>query len=209
VPNGVDDAPLTPIYAERLRRQPAGPPRFAFVGRLCRPKGVEDLLEAFARAELPAGTELIFAGDGPLRAALAARAAALGIGDRVRLDGYTADVTPLLRRIDALVLPSYSEGLPRVLMEAGAAGVPIVASDIAGVREIVRDGESALLVPPHDVPALAGALQRIAADPALGPRLAGAAHATVQRGFTAAQQARRLAHEYWALARNVAAEETA
>jgi glycosyltransferase involved in cell wall biosynthesis len=144
---------------------------------------------------------LLLAGTGPAASELAQRAGALGLDGRVRLAGYVPDVVPILRQTWAVVLPSYSEGVPRVLMEACAAGVPIVASDIPGVRELIEHEQSGLLVPPRQRLPLARALERICADAALRRRLADGAQRVIARDFTAARQARRFAGEYRALAR--------
>lgn len=199
VANAVDDEPLRPIFAEREAAGPRLRGMVLFVGRLIPAKGVFELVEGYARAALHGRPELRLVGDGPARPALQRRAAELGVGARVVFSGYVSDVREWLRRADALVLPSYSEGLPRVLMEAAAAGVPIVASDIAGVRQLIADDVNGLLVPRRDPGALAAALERLLADPALRRRLAGAARRTIDERHTAARQARAFEAEYLSL----------
>jgi glycosyltransferase involved in cell wall biosynthesis len=91
----------------------------------------------------------------------------LGLSDQIEWRGFRSDVGEELRAVDALVLPSlFGEGLPMVVLEAMAAGLPIVASGVEGVPEAVRDGQEGLLVPPGNIDALADALARIASDPA-------------------------------------------
>ena len=95
-----------------------------------------------------------------------------------------------------VVLPSESEALPTVLLEAAAAGCPVVASDVGGVREIVDDGATGLLVPPQDEKALATALVRILSDPELGERMGHAARAKAESQFSIAIQAKRTLEVY-------------
>ena len=106
----------------------------------------------------------MFVGDGPERAALVAQAAALGIASRVHFTGMVPEASSILPAFDALVLSSRSEGTPMVLLETIHAGVPIVASAVGGVPDLVPAG-SALLVPPNDPVALASAIDQALADP--------------------------------------------
>jgi glycosyltransferase involved in cell wall biosynthesis len=153
-----------------------------FVGRLDPVKGVPLLLEAFAqiRARHPQA-RLTVAGDGRIRARLEARARALGVADVVDFPGYLDEtqVAELLTRADLMVLPSFAEGLPVVLMEAMASGLPVIATQIAGVPELVVDGVSGLIVPPGDVTGLARAMDRLLGDPALCARMGQAGRAQV------------------------------
>ncbi len=133
------------------------------VGRLAAQKNLGALLEAFATmGDLDA--VLLLAGAGPQRAALEAVAERLGIAERVRFLGVRRDVPDLLAATDVFVLPSLWEGNPLGILEAMAAGVPVVATRVGGVPEFVRDGETGILVPPADVHALGAALRRIATD---------------------------------------------
>lgn len=142
-----------------------------FVGRLRIRKGVEVLLEALAlRRDLP---ELLIAGDGEHRDALERRARELGLGpDRVRFLGRASagQVRDLLSRALALVVPSIYEGMPLVILEAMASAVPVVASRVSGIPEVVIDGESGWLVPCEDPVALGAALGAAAGDPAEAAR---------------------------------------
>jgi glycosyltransferase involved in cell wall biosynthesis len=201
VRNAVDDGPLQPIY----RRRAAAPRRTSgqllFVGRISLQKGALDLLEGFARARLPEHATLVYAGAGPDAGRIEARAAELGLATRVRLCGFVADVTPLLREADALVLPSHSEGIPRVLMEACAAGVPAIATDLPGIRELIQHEHNGLLVPRQQPAALSAALERIYAQPDLIARLVINARRTIEEMFGARRLAAEYEGEYWALAR--------
>jgi glycosyltransferase involved in cell wall biosynthesis len=170
------------------------PAHLLFVGRLAAVKGVPVLLEALQGliADHP-GLRLTLVGDGPERAALEARAQ--GLGDHVDFVGYRSqdEVASLLREATALVLPSFAEGLPVVLMEALAARVPVVTTRIAGVAELVEDGESGLLVPPGDAVALRAALARVLDDPEMRARMGEAGRARVVDEFASESEAAWLA----------------
>lgn len=153
------------------------------VGALEERKGHGVLLDALAMLRDPR-LRVLCAGDGSLRDALPARAAALGLADRVRFLGPVGDVAALLAAADALVMPSHHEGLGVAALEAMAAGLPIVASRVGGLPEAVVDGETGLLVPPGDAAALAAALARLAADSALAHVLGRAGRARVEARFS-------------------------
>ena len=139
-----------------------------FVGRLRIRKGIEVLLEALARlAAAGPVPPLLLAGEGEHRSALERRARELGLGDRqVRFLGRASagQVRFLLEHARALVVPSTYEGMPLVVLEAMAAGLPVIASRVSGIPEVVVDGETGWLVPCEDPRALAGALEEALAD---------------------------------------------
>ena len=151
------------------------------IGRHVPQKGFDLLLRAFADARLP-GHDLLLAGDGPERPALAALASELGLEGRVTFIGRADRPTAvsLFQGCDFFVLPSRMEPQGIVNLEAMAAGKAVIASRVGGVPEIVLDNETGLLVPSGDVPALAAALTRLAADPALRQRSGDAGHARAQ-----------------------------
>ena len=126
------------------------------IGRLMPQKNYVALLQAVpqVRAELP-GVEFWLIGDGELRSSLEAQACDLKITDWVKFLGRQSDVLPWLRQMDLFVLPSLWEGFPLVIMESMAAGVPVIATDIEGTRDLVQPGHNGWLVPPGDPPALA------------------------------------------------------
>ncbi|MGV8988680.1 MAG: glycosyltransferase [Cypionkella sp.] len=141
-----------------------------FVGRLDPVKGVTLLLEAFATATARhPRARLTIAGDGPARARLETRTRDLGLTEVVRFAGYLDEpaVARLLEEADMLVLPSFAEGLPVVLMEAFASRIPVIATQVAGVPELVQDGISGFIVPPGDVETLTVRLDHLLSDPAL------------------------------------------
>jgi glycosyltransferase involved in cell wall biosynthesis len=149
------------------------------VGRLSREKGMDDLLDAFAHASRAskAPLRLVIAGDGPERGRLETRAGS----DRIHFLGHVTDPWPLYHAADAFVLPSHSEGSPLVIFEAMAAGLPIVATAVGGVPEVLTNDVTALLVEPRNVSQLAAGLVRLADDPALRTSLASAARAALRR----------------------------
>jgi glycosyltransferase involved in cell wall biosynthesis len=161
--------------------------------RLNAQKGHEVLLEAIV--EVPEAL-FVLAGDGPERGALEARAAELGIAERVRFLGRREDVPQLLAACDVFALPSLYEGSSLAVLEAMAAGTAIVSSAIGGTEELLEDGRSGLLVPPGDAPALAAALRRVLDDPALREGMAARARERVDAGLRREQNAERVAAVY-------------
>jgi glycosyltransferase involved in cell wall biosynthesis len=169
------------------------------VGRLSREKAHLDLIQAFKRlCETTAdiSLKLVIVGDGPERARLEAAAESLGDKERVAFTGQVSDVRPFFALADVFVLPSHSEGSPNVLLEAMAANVPIVATAVGGVPEIVANNESALLVQPSDPPALAAAISSLLTDKDLGQRLARNAANLVDTQFDPERYVRSLVKIY-------------
>ncbi len=199
VPNGVDPArfvpgPADPELGRALGLAPAVPV-VGYFGRLERGKGVDVLVDAAARLhdKLPA-TAFLFVGDGPLRETLSARAAAVGLP--ACFAGYRDDVAALLRLCAVVVLPSRQEAFGRILIEAMASGVPVVATAVGGIPEVCTDGVTALLVPPEDPDALAVAIALTLTDQAVtGARVAAAA-ADVRGRFDLSAHAARVQAVY-------------
>ena len=145
------------------------------VGRLAPQKGFGTLLAAAARwRDRQPRPRVLIAGTGPLAARLATQATGLGVD--AEFGGWSDDVPALLARADVFVLPSEWEGQPLVLQEALAAGRPIVATEVGGVRALTGD-DAAVLVPPGDPAALAAAILRVLDDPGLAASLTAAAQA--------------------------------
>ena len=171
-------------YGTALRRPFSG--HVCFVGRLAAVKGVPLLLEAFAAARARHPTaRLTIVGDGPARAALEAHAQTLGIATAVRFAGYLDEtaVAALLDEADMLVLPSFAEGLPVVLMEALASRIPVIATQIAGVSELVENGINGFIVPPGDVDTLAVRLDQLLSDPVRCAAMGAAGRRKVEAEF--------------------------
>lgn len=142
-------------------------PRLLCVGRLIPIKGHIVLLRAFAQAreQIP-GLELEIAGRGPLEPALRALARELGLGDAVRFLGYVSPIHEAIERATIIVVPSLGEGFGMVALEAMERARPVIAAEIGGLGELVRHGETGLLVPPAEVEPFARAIVELATDPA-------------------------------------------
>jgi glycogen synthase len=170
-----------------------GRPRVGYIGRIAPQNDVGTLISAFGRLTGPAC--LLIAGDGPGRRAAEARARPLA--GPVRFTGFAphAQVPAVLRHIDLLVLATRHEELPSVLIEAMAAGLPVIASRVGGIPAPVHHDVNGLLVPPGDPPALAAAIARVLVEPGTAPRLAAAARQTAQR-YTRPALARQVTAVY-------------
>ncbi len=184
--NAVDGERFIP--GDRLAaRQPLGLDPNALivggVGRLTEAKGFEHLLEAAARAG-EISLQVVLLGDGPRLEAMAKRAEDLSITDRVHFLGRRDELENVYPAMDIFVLSSLREGSPNVLLEAMACGLPVVATSVGGVPELIDDDVEGLLIPPGDSDALAGAFRRLAADPSLRHRLGQAARKRVERELT-------------------------
>jgi glycosyltransferase involved in cell wall biosynthesis len=169
------------------------------VGRLSREKAQIDLLAAYKRlgATNPdISSKLIIVGDGPERRRLEAAADAHGIRERVIFTGQISEVQLFYAAAQVFVLPSHSEGSPNVLLEAMAANLPIVATAVGGVPEILEDNESALLVPANDPQAMAAAIARVLTNQNLAERLTNNSAALIASRFTPEQYVRSLTEIY-------------
>lgn len=178
VPNGIRVEAFSCASDERraaLRNLVGLAPGVRIIGTVGRLNPVKDqatLLRAFARMHAAsADSALVLVGDGALRATLEAQSTVLGIGDAVRFLGDRSDVRQLLQGFDAFVLSSLSEGYSMALLEACASGLPIVATDVGGNREIVADGSNGLLVASADEAALAEAMAALLREPARAARM--------------------------------------
>jgi glycosyltransferase involved in cell wall biosynthesis len=165
------------------------------LGRLSKEKAHVDLLAAFARlreTHRELKCKLVIVGHGPERGTLETSARSKGINAAVIFTGQISDVQPFYAMADVFVLPSHSEGSPNVLLEAMAANLPIVATAVGGVPEIVESDESALLVPANDPQAMAAAIARVLGDPDFARRLTTNSAALVASRFTPGQYVRSL-----------------
>jgi glycosyltransferase involved in cell wall biosynthesis len=163
------------------------------VGRLDVQKGLDVLLRAAVRVS---EARFVIAGEGPERAILEAQAADLALGDRVLFLGYRTDIPELLAASDVFVLPSRFEGSSLAVLEAMAAGKPVISSAIGGTDELILSGDSGLLVPPDDPEALATELTRVLSAPELRGRLGSAARSRVETEFSAPAMAGRVMRVY-------------
>lgn len=162
-----------------------------------RGKGLEVLLEAFANvARSSPRAHLVLVGEGPLRPALVARRRELGLEGRVTLAGASPDPRRQYFAFDVSVLPSETEGLPNVLLEAAAAGRPLVATDAGATREVVIDGHTGLLVPIGNGDAIGAALLRLVESPRLRAELGAHAEALVRSEFSVEACVRSFADLY-------------
>ena len=179
-PNGGDPAEKAGI--------PAAARILSVVGRLSPEKGVDEFLRAFA--SVSAGHPDVHAaivGEGPERRNLEALARQLGLSERVHFTGYTPYSGDFISRSEMLIIPSRSEGIPNVALEALALGRPVVATRVGGVPEVIMDGLDGLLVPPEDPKALASAIDSLLKDRVLSARLAKAGRKRVREHFSLAQ----------------------
>lgn len=200
IPNGVD--------LDRLQRSceaPAPPPfRVAALGSLNPAKGHEYLIDAVAiLVSRGRDVELVVIGDGPLRPLLEQRASSLGLGAKVRWCGHVTDPQRLLSECHALVQPSLEEGFGIAVLEAMALSLPVVATRVGGLVDVIDDGVTGLLVLPRQPSALAAAIERLDREPALAERLGRAGRERVRARFDARAIAAAYARVYESLvARN-------
>lgn len=191
VANSVKLASLPPALPEEEGR-------LLFLGRVEKKKGVFELIEAVASlsGQYPC-LRLVMGGEGALVEARA-RAAELGIADRLELLGWIDPEQKAveLERASIFVLPSYHEGLPMAMLEAMAAQKAVVVTAVGGIPEAVQDGVNGLLIEPENVGSLAGALQRLLADRPLRLRLAAAGRATIEQRFDTELMLDKLASLY-------------
>lgn len=196
IPNGIPIATFSRSSNSPLREAFSGGttrPIILTPARLDKQKGQQYLLQA--AVQVPEALFLLV-GEGPERASLETQAQQLGIADRVQFLGYRQDIADLLSICDIMVLPSLFEGLPLSILEAMAAGKPVIATYIGGTNEAVIDGETGLLVPPADPAALAGAISRLIANPLLSQKLVAAAKERVQREFSVETMTERVTQIY-------------
>jgi len=179
IPNGID------LRAHRVSRT-GGPVRRVITVANLRPEKNHETLFAAAALLAPSCPDLRYqvVGDGARRAELEALARARAIDHLVEFLGHRDDVPALLAAADLFVLPSRSEAFPNGAIEAMAAGLPVVASDVGGLRDLVDPGRTGILVPPADPDALAGAMRSLVADPARAAAMGTAARDDIESRFS-------------------------
>ena len=169
IPNRPDPRDLVPTRPPAVVRHELGAgPDEALIGvvaRLAEQKGVADFLDAAAELDGRPGWRAVVVGDGPLRADLEARARRLGLARRCRFVGTRTDLGDLLAALDLLVVPSRSEGLPYLVLEAMLAGTPLVVTEVGGIPEVLVDRVHGVLVPARDPARLARAIARCLDQP--------------------------------------------
>jgi L-malate glycosyltransferase len=193
IPNGLALDRFTPI-AERAAIR-----RVVMVANLRAEKGHDTLLAAAPRIlERHPDASFTFVGEGPRRSALETLTRALGLGGRVQFLGERRDVGAVLAGHDLFVLPSRSEAFPNALIEAMASALPVVATDVGGIPEVVRSGSNGLLVAPDDERALADAIVGLMDDPAGAAALGRVARADIERHYTLDRMVERFEQLYLA-----------
>jgi glycosyltransferase involved in cell wall biosynthesis len=203
--NGIDVDRCRPLRPRDAVREELGigseAPVLIAAGRLVPVKGLDQLLAALpgVRETLPL-VQVLIVGDGPERSRLEQQANELGVSSAVRFCGHRQDIYDLVAASDVLVLPSFAEGLPMVILEAMALGTPIVASQVGGLPEVLRDGQSALLVPPGSPVALGQACARLLSRRDEARAMARAARQVVETQFTSLTQAEKVLDLYRGLA---------
>jgi glycosyltransferase involved in cell wall biosynthesis len=185
-------APADPAVRRELEALFPSRPQHVVIaaGRLSPEKGFADLVAAARKVvdRLP-GVGFLLVGEGPLRADLAAAIRAAGLQDRFVLAGFRDDVDRLLPAADLFVQSSHTEGMPNVVLEAGACAVPIVATDVGGTREILEEGRGGYLVPPREPERLAARVVELLSDPDGARRMGQEARRRIQAEFTFAAKA--------------------
>lgn len=201
LPNGIDCAPFTRVPTVRSR--PGYPLRLVYIGRLASEKGLYETLQGMRLArELGVEAHLVLGGDGPEAAGLARSARMLGLSGRVTFVGpvFGEEKVRLLAGADVAILPSYSEGLPYALLEAMAAGVPVLATPVGAIPDVVTHGIHGLLVRERDGLAIGEALANLARDRGRLTWMSRACRRRVLAAFSIDRVARELALRYEALA---------
>ncbi|HEY7116915.1 MAG TPA: glycosyltransferase [Tepidisphaeraceae bacterium] len=195
IKNGIDVSRFLepPSDTEAVRRSlgiPLDAPVIGTVGRLTEVKRQDVLIRAFSRVlgQVP-DAHLVLVGDGPMLAELRGLAATLGIVERVHFAGAQPSSAPFLHSMDVFALTSRSEGMPQAVLEASVVGVPVIASRVGGLPEVITDGETGLLFPSGDDTALASALVDLLGDESRRRRLGAAALSRVETTFSVARMA--------------------
>lgn len=207
LPNGIDLAPYAATVVAReaataARRTPGMPLHLLYIGRLVRDKGIHDALRGLALA-LERGTvaTLTIAGSGPAAPTLKALAHQLGIERAVRFVGpvFDHDKQALFALADAMVLPTYAEGLPYALLEGMASGIPAIATRVGGIPDVMNEGEHGLFVPPSNAPAIADAIDRLTQDRTLLSAMGAACRRRIAHAYSIERLAGDFRRLYWEL----------
>ena len=201
IPNGVDrnDYRNLPSKAEarRLFQLPDSALIIGAIGRMHRVKGLNILLSAFAQlAELRGSVHLLFVGEGSVRQLLIDQTHDFGLNSKVTFLAFQKDIPKLLPALDLFVSASLHEGMPNAVLEAMAAGLPVVATDVGGTPEVVQDGQTGFLVPPGEFEALAISIDKLLEDPDLRCRMGKEGKERVARYFSIEQMSQQYEQLY-------------
>lgn len=181
--------------------KPVEHPVITTIGRLSPEKGQADLIEALAiLAREGQAFSAIFVGDGPDRERLESRVLELGLEETIHFPGYLSQPERILEETDLMVLPSHTEGLPNAALEALVMEVPVLATRVGGTPEVVTDGATGRLVPPHEPQSLAADIREFLADPGPWKKMATRGRAMVEAQFDFRVRTRRLEAIYLELA---------
>ncbi len=201
LPNGIDCRPFAHVPTVRSRAD--HPLRLVYIGRIAREKGLYESLQGLRLAlELGVDARLVIAGQGAEEARLRRYAQALGIASRITFAGPVQgrDKVTLLAGSDVMIMPSYSEGLPYALLEAMAAGVPVIATPVGAIPDVVTPGTHGCLVPPRDGKAMAEALAEMSRDRERLSWMSRACRLRVRAAYSIEKLASELAAQYARLA---------
>ena len=197
LPNGIDCRPFNAVPT--VRSHPEQPLRLVYVGRIAREKGLYETLQGLRLAhELGVDARLTIAGGGPEEPRLRRYAQALGIAARVVFAGpvFGDDKVKLMSGADVMVLPSYSEGLPYALLEGMAAGIPIIATPVGAIPDVMAHGTHGFIVPPRDGKSIAEALAVLAADRDRLSWMSRACRRRIRAAYSIERLAAELSHHY-------------
>jgi glycosyltransferase involved in cell wall biosynthesis len=201
VPNGVNPEKFTLSprdfqQVQQIRERWGKGKLILFVGNLIAAKGVKELLEGFAK--LDSNSVLILVGLPYLKKYINEFSRQNGFSDRVVITGTVPhqEIKYWMQACDVFILPSYSEGLPVVMLEAMSLGRPVIVTRVGGVPEVIADGENGILIPPRDAAAIQQALQKVLQNPGLAACLGAAAQARVLQEYTWANNARQMLNIY-------------
>ena len=184
IPNFVDAARFT---RRALPRPGDGRPRVVHISNFRPVKRIAAVVDVFARVRAQVPATLVLVGDGPELGPAQQRLQALGLGGDVEYAGERLDVVDVLSQADVFLLPSATESFGLAALEAMACEVPVVASRVGGLPEVIDDGVTGFLHPPHDIDGMAGSIVRLVRDQALHARVATAARAAAVERFSAAR----------------------
>lgn len=190
-----------PAVASHLRQTigiAAGIPILLSVGRLSHEKGHVDLVEALGLLK-DQPFHLVIAGEGPGRVAIEESIARCGLRGKITLAGLQHNIQPYYEMADMVIMPSHSEGSPNALLEAMMGGLPIVATRVGGIPEIVNDGETAILVEARQPQALAEGIRKMLLEPEKGKQMGRAARVLAESGYSAEAYCRALTGLYQAV----------